>query len=65
MLVPVRGADRAAAYARPRGDAVSLKQTTIPHGIIDILVTLGFFALFVLSRNWFLARYNPVLSLPK
>jgi hypothetical protein len=45
--------------------SVSLKQTTIPHGIIDILVTLGFFALFVLSRNWFLARYNPVLSLPK
>jgi hypothetical protein len=28
-------------------------------------VTLGFFSLFVLSRNWFLAHYKPVLSLPK
>jgi hypothetical protein len=28
-------------------------------------VTLGFFALFVLSRNWFLVRYRPVLNLPK
>jgi len=30
-----------------------------------VLVTLGFFALFVLSRNWFLVRYQPVLNLPK
>jgi len=34
-------------------------------GPVEILVTLGFFSLFVLSRNWFLARYKPVLSLPK
>jgi hypothetical protein len=45
--------------------SVSLKRTSIPHGLIEILITLGFFALFVLSRNWFLARYKPVLSLPK
>ncbi|MGH7401301.1 MAG: hypothetical protein ACREKQ_02660, partial [Candidatus Rokuibacteriota bacterium] len=45
--------------------SVSLKQTAIPHGPIEILITLGFFALFVLSRDWFLARYKPVLSLPK
>jgi Ni/Fe-hydrogenase subunit HybB-like protein len=38
---------------------------TVPVGPVEILVTLGFFALFVLSRNWFLARYKPVLSLPK
>jgi len=42
-----------------------LRDNTIPVGPIEILVTLGFFALFVLSRNWFLARYKPVLSLPK
>jgi len=45
--------------------SVSLKRTAIPHGPIEILITLGFFALFVLSRNWFLARYKPALSLPK
>ncbi|HKW95827.1 MAG TPA: hypothetical protein VJX92_28320 [Methylomirabilota bacterium] len=45
--------------------SVSLKRTAIPHGPIEILITLGFFALFVLSRNWFLARYKPVLSLPR
>ena len=42
-----------------------LKDSTVPIGPVEILVTLGFFALFVLSRNWFLARYKPVLSLPK
>ena len=42
-----------------------LKDNTVPIGPVEILVTLGFFALFVLSRNWFLARYKPVLSLPK
>jgi len=45
--------------------SVSLKQTSIPHGIIEILITLGFFALFVLSRTWFLARYKPILQLPQ
>ena len=33
-------------------------------GLRDLLVTAGFFALFVLSRRWFLARYKPVLNLP-
>jgi hypothetical protein len=42
-----------------------LRDNTVPIGPVEILVTLGFFALFVLSRNWFLARYRPVLSLPK
>ncbi len=45
--------------------SVSLKQTAIPHGIIEVLVTLGFFALFMLSRTWFLARYKPVLNLSR
>ena len=40
------------------------KDNRIPHGLTDILITAGFFALFVLSRNWFLARYRPVLNLP-
>jgi len=41
------------------------KDNEIPHGIVDILVTAGFFALFVLSRSWFLSRYQPVLNLPR
>ena len=42
-----------------------LRDNTVPLGPVEILVTAGFFALFVLSRNWFLAHYQPVLSLPK
>jgi len=42
-----------------------LRDNTVPIGPVEILVTLGFFALFVLSRNWFLARYQPILNLPK
>ena len=41
------------------------KANRIPHGIGDVLITLGFFSLFVLSRNWFLARRQPVLNLSK
>ena len=41
------------------------KENQIPHGLIDILVTAAFFSLFVLSRGWFLARYRPVLTLPR
>jgi hypothetical protein len=41
------------------------KDNQIPHGLTDILITAGFFALFVLSRRWFLARYRPVLTLPR
>jgi hypothetical protein len=41
------------------------KENQIPHRLTDILITAGFFALFVLSRHWFLARYQPVLKLPR
>ena len=33
-------------------------------GLRDILVTVGFLALFVLSRRWFFDRYKPILNLP-
>jgi hypothetical protein len=33
----------------------------LPVGIVEVLITAGFFALFVLSRNWFLSRYQPSL----
>ena len=36
----------------------------LPLGILDLLITAGFFALFVLSRRWFMARFKPVLNLP-
>jgi Ni/Fe-hydrogenase subunit HybB-like protein len=36
----------------------------LPLGIRDVLVTLGFLALFVLSRQWFMGRFKPVLNLP-
>ncbi|HKX02930.1 MAG TPA: hypothetical protein VJX71_10530 [Methylomirabilota bacterium] len=42
-----------------------LRDNTVPIGPVEVLVTLGFFALFTLSRSWFLARYRPVLNLPK
>lgn len=42
-----------------------LKDNTVPIGPTEILITLGFFALFVLSRNWFLARYKPALNLSR
>jgi len=42
-----------------------LRDNTVPIGPVEVLVTLGFFALFVLSRNWFLVRYRPILNLPK
>ena len=42
-----------------------LRDNTVPIGPVEVLVTLGFFALFALSRNWFLSHYRPVLDLPK
>ncbi len=42
-----------------------LRDNTLPIGPVEVLVTFGFFALFVLSRNWFLVRYRPILNLPK
>ena len=35
----------------------------LPLGPVAILITAGFFALFVLSRNWFLDRYRPALDI--
>jgi hypothetical protein len=35
-------------------------QATLP-GLADVAITAGFFALFVLSRRWFFARFKPVL----
>jgi hypothetical protein len=37
----------------------------LPIGPVEILITAGFFALFVLSRNWFLGYYRPALDLPR
>jgi Ni/Fe-hydrogenase subunit HybB-like protein len=42
-----------------------LRDNTVPIGPVEVLVTLGFFAVFVLSRNWFIGRYRPVLNLSK
>jgi len=36
----------------------------IPVGLRDITITIGFLALFALSRRWFMGRYKPVLNLP-
>jgi Ni/Fe-hydrogenase subunit HybB-like protein len=36
----------------------------MPLGLRDLLITAGFFALFVLSRRWFMGRFKPVLNLP-
>jgi len=41
------------------------KSNTIPLGPVEILITAGFFALFVLSRNWFLGRFRPAFDLPR
>jgi hypothetical protein len=37
-------------------------ENAIPHSLYDILITLGFLALFVLSRQWFFVRFKPVLN---
>jgi len=37
----------------------------LPIGPVEILITAGFFSLFVLSRNWFVGRYRPALDLPR
>jgi hypothetical protein len=41
------------------------KADAVPIGIAEILITAGFFAAFVLSRGWFLARYRPNLRLSR
>jgi hypothetical protein len=41
------------------------KDNAIPHGLVEILVTAGFFGLFALSRGWFIARFRPALNQPR
>jgi hypothetical protein len=36
----------------------------LPLGARDLAITVGFLALFALSRRWFMGRYKPVLNLP-
>ncbi|MBI4636145.1 MAG: hypothetical protein HY727_07325 [Candidatus Rokubacteria bacterium] len=36
----------------------------LPYHPRDLLITAGFFALFMLSRRWFVNRFKPVLNLP-
>ena len=36
----------------------------LPLGVRDILMSVGFLALFMLSRRWFMGRFKPVLNLP-
>ena len=41
------------------------KDTAFPMGVGPVLITAGFFALFVLSRGWFISTYRPALNQPK
>jgi hypothetical protein len=41
------------------------RSNTIPLGPVELLITAGFFALFVLSRNWFVLRFRPAFDLPR
>jgi len=41
------------------------RDNVFPLGIVEILITAGFFALFVLMRNRFLDRYGALLRQPK
>ncbi len=34
-------------------------ESVFPFGLSELLITAGFFALFILSRIWFLARFRP------
>jgi hypothetical protein len=38
------------------------KSNAWPLGPVELLITAGFFSLFVLSRTWFLGRYRPALE---
>ncbi|MCI0548332.1 MAG: hypothetical protein L0027_13745 [Candidatus Rokubacteria bacterium] len=39
------------------------KANVFPVGVVEVLVTAGFLALFLLSRSWFFSRYRPVLDM--
>jgi hypothetical protein len=41
------------------------KSNALPIGPVEILITAGFFSLFVLSRDWFVGLYRPALDLPR
>ncbi len=38
------------------------KSNALPLGLVELLITAGFFSLFMLSRSWFLGRYPPALG---
>jgi hypothetical protein len=40
------------------------EHSRLPFGLRDLAITVGFLALFALSRRWFMRRYKPVLNLP-
>jgi Ni/Fe-hydrogenase subunit HybB-like protein len=39
------------------------ERSRLPLSLADLLITLGFLSLFVLSRRWFLARFRPFLNI--
>jgi hypothetical protein len=39
-------------------------EDTLPLGPLELLITAGFLALFLLSRRWFLDRHSPALTRP-
>ncbi len=56
---PLHGLDRDLPRADARWCSPSISKANVfPIGLREILVTAGFFALFVLGRNRFLARYG-------
>ena len=40
------------------------REARLPVGVSDAAITLGFLAVFMLSRRWFMGRFRPVLDLP-
>src|SRR5262247_464393 len=41
------------------------KSNSLPLGPLELLITAGFFSLFVLSRNWFVDRFRPAIDSPR
>ncbi len=41
------------------------KDNAFPLGVIQVLITAGFFGLFALSRGWFLNTFRPALNQPR
>jgi hypothetical protein len=40
------------------------REAGLPVGLSDVAITVGFLALFMLSRRWFMDRFRPALDLP-